>query len=118
MNPRATAVIAWLRQRPQRLLMGSVRAYQLFLSSWLGASCRFEPTCSAYALQALSAHGAAAGTYLTLRRIARCGPWCAGGHDAVPGAPPRLFGTRPEFISGETSRADSASSLSSSSSTS
>jgi len=75
----------------QRLLMGVVRAYRLLLSPWLGASCRFEPTCSAYALDALSAHGAAAGSYLTLHRLLRCSPWCKGGHDPVPSQAPRLF---------------------------
>lgn len=68
----------------QRVLMGIVHAYRLLLSPWLGSACRFEPTCSAYALQALQTHGAAAGSYLTLRRLARCHPWCAGGHDPVP----------------------------------
>jgi uncharacterized protein len=68
----------------QRLLIGLVRAYRLLLSPWLGQSCRFEPTCSVYAIQALRSHGAAAGSYLTLRRIARCQPWCQGGHDPVP----------------------------------
>ena len=61
-----------------------VRAYRLLLSPWLGSSCRFEPTCSLYALQALERHGAGAGAYLTMRRLARCHPWCAGGHDPVP----------------------------------
>ena len=65
-------------------LVGLVKAYRLLLSPWLGAACRFEPTCSVYAIQALEQHGAAAGSYLTLRRIARCNPWCQGGHDAVP----------------------------------
>ena len=76
---------------PQRLLMGLVRAYRFFLSPWLGSACRFEPTCSAYALQALAQQGAAAGSYLTLSRLARCHPWCAGGHDPVPAQAPRLF---------------------------
>lgn len=76
---------------PQRLLMGLVRGYRFFLSPWLGSACRFEPTCSAYALQALEQHGAWSGSYLTLRRLARCHPWCAGGHDLVPAQPPRLF---------------------------
>lgn len=73
------------------LLVGLVKAYRLLLSPWLGTSCRFEPTCSAYSLQALQLHGAAAGTYLTLARIGRCHPWCAGGCDPVPTATPRLF---------------------------
>lgn len=76
----------------QAALMGLVKAYRLLLSPWLGSACRFEPTCSAYALQALHDHGAAAGSYLTLARLARCHPWCAGGHDPVPAERPRLFG--------------------------
>ncbi len=72
-------------------LMMLVRGYRLLLSPWLGSACRFEPTCSAYALQALDQHGAAAGTYLTARRLMRCQPWCAGGHDPVPAQPPRFF---------------------------
>lgn len=76
---------------PQRALMALVRAYRFFLSPWLGSACRFEPTCSAYSLQALEVHGAAAGTYLTLRRLARCQPWCKGGHDPVPALTPALF---------------------------
>jgi putative membrane protein insertion efficiency factor len=72
----------------QSLLMALVRGYRLLLSPWLGSACRFEPTCSAYALQALEQHGAAHGGYLTLRRLARCHPWCQGGHDPVP---PALF---------------------------
>ena len=75
----------------KRILIGLVKAYRLLLSPWIGSSCRFTPTCSAYSLEALERHGASAGTYLTLARIARCHPWCAGGHDPVPAAPPRLF---------------------------
>lgn len=73
------------------LLMALVRGYRLTLSPWIGSACRFEPTCSAYALDALGRHGAAAGSYLTLRRLARCHPWCDGGHDPVPTQTPRLF---------------------------
>jgi putative membrane protein insertion efficiency factor len=69
---------------PQRFLIALVRGYRIALSPWLGSSCRFEPTCSAYALEAFESHGAAAGTYLTLMRIARCHPGCAGGFDPVP----------------------------------
>jgi putative membrane protein insertion efficiency factor len=75
----------------QRLLVALVKGYRLMLSPWIGSACRFTPTCSAYALQALEQHGAAAGTYLTAARIARCHPWCAGGHDPVPAAKPALF---------------------------
>ncbi len=80
-----------LRLAPQRLLMGLVRGYRYFLSPWLGSACRFEPTCSAYALQALEQHGALAGSTLTLARLARCHPWCAGGHDPVPERASGLF---------------------------
>ncbi len=73
------------------ILVGMVKAYRLLLSPWLGSSCRFEPTCSAYSLQALQRHGAAAGSYLTFARLVRCHPWCAGGADPVPCDPPRLF---------------------------
>lgn len=70
----------------QRALIGLVKVYRLLLSPWLGQACRFEPTCSVYAIAALETHGAAAGSYLTLRRLARCQPWCEGGHDPVPPA--------------------------------
>ena len=72
-------------------LVFMVKAYRLLLSPWLGQSCRFEPTCSVYALQALEQHGAGVGSYLMVARIARCQPWCAGGHDPVPSQAPRLF---------------------------
>ncbi len=75
----------------KRVLIALVKAYRFTLSPWIGSACRFTPTCSAYSLQALQEHGAAAGSYLTLARIARCHPWCAGGHDPVPEAKPRLF---------------------------
>lgn len=67
-----------------RLLMLPVRGYRLLLSPWLGSACRFNPTCSAYALQALEQHGPATGSYLAACRILRCHPWCHGGHDPVP----------------------------------
>ena len=75
----------------QALLLGLVKGYRLLLSPWLGSACRFEPTCSVYALGALQTPGAAAGSYLVLSRLARCHPWCAGGLDPVPTQKPRLF---------------------------
>ncbi len=75
----------------RRALIALVKAYRLLLSPWLGSACRFEPTCSAYALDALQLHGAAVGSYLTVVRLARCHPWCTGGNDAVPIEKPRLF---------------------------
>lgn len=74
-----------------RVLIGLVRGYRLVLSPWLGNACRFEPTCSAYAIDALRMHGAFVGAMLSAGRIARCHPWCPGGLDPVPGRRPRLF---------------------------
>ncbi|WP_126981059.1 membrane protein insertion efficiency factor YidD [Saezia sanguinis] len=66
------------------LLMTLIKGYRLLLSPWLGASCRFEPTCSQYGLQALEKHGAAKGSLLITNRLLRCHPWCQGGCDPVP----------------------------------
>ena len=66
------------------LLVALVRGYQLLFSSWVGGQCRFTPTCSQYAIEALRQHGTARGSYLGTLRIARCNPWCDGGHDPVP----------------------------------
>ncbi len=79
------------RGLPARSLIGVVRAYRLLLSPWLGSSCRFEPTCSAYAITALQCHGAMIGSRLTVCRLLRCHPWCAGGSDPVPETAPGLF---------------------------
>ncbi len=74
-------------EAPRRALVALVKAYRLLLSPWLGNGCRFEPSCSVYAIGALERHGALGGSYLTLRRLARCHPWCEGGHDPVPETP-------------------------------
>ena len=86
-------MIASMASLPRRVLVTLVRGYRLLLSPWLGSSCRFEPTCSAYSLQALERHGAAAGTYVTVGRLLRCHPFCRGGYDPVPAGAPRLFTT-------------------------
>jgi putative membrane protein insertion efficiency factor len=65
-------------------LSGAVRAYQLTLAPLLGGRCRFSPSCSAYARQALADHGALRGVQLATWRVLRCSPLCAGGHDPVP----------------------------------
>jgi putative membrane protein insertion efficiency factor len=67
-----------------RVLSGAVRAYQLTLAPLLGGQCRFTPSCSAYAMEALATHGAARGARLAAWRVLRCSPLCAGGHDPVP----------------------------------
>ncbi len=67
-------------------MRGIIHVYRYFLSPWLGPKCRFEPSCSAYALQALEMHGAWRGGGLALRRICRCHPWGGMGYDPVPKA--------------------------------
>lgn len=68
------------------LLRGLVRGYQITLSPYFGQGCRFHPTCSHYAMQALEVHGPLAGLWLTVRRLLRCHPWHPGGIDEVPPA--------------------------------
>lgn len=82
---RVEALSGLLRHLPRLVLMTLVRGYRLFLKPWLGNACRFEPTCSAYALEALERHGALRGALLSGWRLARCHPWCEGGLDPVPG---------------------------------
>jgi uncharacterized protein len=69
------------------LLRGLIRAYQLLISPLLLPSCRFEPSCSHYAQEAIAAHGAARGSLLALQRLLRCHPWGGSGYDPVPPAP-------------------------------
>jgi uncharacterized protein len=81
-HPRAHAALA---MGPAALLVSlPIRAYRLLLSPWVGMHCRYHPTCSAYALEALAKHGALRGTWLAARRIARCHPWGGSGIDEVP----------------------------------
>ncbi|MBT9386622.1 membrane protein insertion efficiency factor YidD [Pseudooceanicola sp. CBS1P-1] len=76
------AAIVWLLVLP-------FRGYRLFLSPWLGHACRFQPTCSAYAIEVLEAHGPLRGLWLTICRVARCNPWGGSGYDPVPPVPNR-----------------------------
>lgn len=91
----------WLSSLPQQVLLLLVRGYRLLLKPWLGQSCRFEPSCSAYTLEALQRHGASGGVLLGTWRLLRCQPWCHGGCDPVPGRHPlhglftRLTATEP-----------------------
>jgi uncharacterized protein len=78
---------AWTLGTPVRLLLiGLIRVYQATLSGWLGGQCRFAPSCSRYAVDAIRTHGALRGTALAAWRIARCGPFTRGGVDHVPPA--------------------------------
>jgi putative membrane protein insertion efficiency factor len=77
--------IAWKAGAPARLaLLGLIRLYRVTLSGWLGGQCRFYPTCSRYAEDAIRLHGAVRGTLMAAWRIARCGPFTGGGVDHVP----------------------------------
>ena len=66
------------------LLIGLLRGYRLAISTLYGQVCRYHPSCSAYALDAVTTHGSLRGTWLTTRRLLRCHPWAAGGYDPVP----------------------------------
>ena len=71
------------------LLRGLIRLYQLAISPLLGPNCRYYPTCSAYALEAVEQHGVCRGGWMAVRRVARCHPWHEGGYDPVPAAAPK-----------------------------
>lgn len=68
----------------QWFFIGIIRLYQLVLSPILGPRCRFQPTCSSYAIEAIQIHGGLKGSWLAIRRIARCHPWGGDGYDPVP----------------------------------
>ncbi|MGL5808857.1 MAG: membrane protein insertion efficiency factor YidD [Nocardioides sp.] len=67
------------------LLIGSLRVYRAVISPLYGQVCRYHPSCSAYALEAVRAHGSVRGSWLALCRLGRCHPWSSGGYDPVPG---------------------------------
>ena len=91
-----------------KLLIAAIRGYQLTLSPFLGGSCRFLPTCSAYAIEAIRAHGAWRGCIIALRRLSRCHPLGRSGYDPVPAPPalatsPRGRGESPSGLSSRSS---------------
>ena len=73
-----------LRSPFKWILIGLLRAYRFAISPLYGQVCRYHPTCSAYALEAITVHGSVKGSWLAVRRIGRCHPWAAGGYDPVP----------------------------------
>ena len=74
----------WIESLPKRFLLWLVRFYRTVISPLHQPCCRFIPTCSQYALEAIEKYGAIKGGYLALRRILRCNPFCKGGYDPVP----------------------------------
>ena len=68
----------------RRILILLIRAYRYFISPLIGPNCRFTPSCSEYAMLAISKHGVARGAMLSFNRVLRCNPWHPGGHDPVP----------------------------------
>jgi uncharacterized protein len=72
------------------LLIVLLRAYRFAISPLYGQVCRYHPSCSAYALEAVTRHGSLRGGWLAVRRVGRCHPWAAGGYDPVPGTAPLL----------------------------
>ncbi len=74
----------WLSSWLSALLTLLIRGYQWLVSPWLGPCCRYEPSCSGYAVEAIDRHGAARGSWLTLRRLSRCHPMGGSGYDPVP----------------------------------
>ena len=75
----------------KRAFIFLIDLYKLALSPFFGQQCRFYPTCSSYAKEAIERHGALRGGWLAIKRILRCNPWCAGGVDEVPPATPHLL---------------------------
>lgn len=69
-----------------RVLVGLIRGYQLIVSPWLGRGCRFEPSCSRYALACVQGHGALQGSLLSVKRLCKCHPFHPGGYDPPPDA--------------------------------
>lgn len=76
--------MAWVNRSLSAILIFFLHAYRLLISPLLGPRCRFYPSCSAYALQAIRRYGAIHGSWLALKRLAKCHPWHAGGVDPVP----------------------------------
>lgn len=100
---------ATLSMSMRTVLLLLLRCYKLVISPWLGDRCRFYPSCSDYAREAIQTHGSARGTYLALRRVCRCHPFHPGGHDPVPPAK-RLFQNEAQRFHGSGADEDSTNS--------
>ena len=90
----------------KHLLIWLLKAYRFAISPLYGQVCRYHPTCSAYALEAVTRHGSARGSWMAARRVGRCHPWAAGGYDPVP--PPTSADDRTSVAAGPSPRARGA----------
>ena len=81
---RALQVPGIVTRLPRRLALGAIRGYQVVFSPWTGRCCRFSPSCSCYAYEAVRRYGVLRGGLLSMKRVLRCHPWHAGGIDPVP----------------------------------
>jgi uncharacterized protein len=77
-------IMRFITQIPAKIMILLIRVYQYTLSPYLGQSCRYTPTCSAYGVEAIKKHGAIKGGYLAVKRIISCNPWGGSGYDPVP----------------------------------
>ena len=73
-----------MRKLLKAIFTGLIRIYQMAISPYLGQNCRYEPSCSTYAIEALDKHGVFKGSWLAIKRIFSCGPWGGHGYDPVP----------------------------------
>jgi uncharacterized protein len=78
------SIIRKIKQTLQKLIIGSIKVYRLLISPYLGQSCRFHPSCSAYAIQAIAQQGLLKAVFLIIKRVLKCNPWSSGGYDPVP----------------------------------
>jgi putative membrane protein insertion efficiency factor len=90
--------LLWLRLLPRNVCVAILVAYRAVVSPLYGDVCRYYPSCSSYALQAIQQHGVVRGIWLGARRILRCHPWAAGGVDDIPEPHARLETTRAGFV--------------------
>jgi putative membrane protein insertion efficiency factor len=83
-SQRGTGTLSSWSTVPSTIVLLAIRAYQIVISPWLPRSCRFAPSCSAYAFEAIERKGLGSGLALAWRRLLRCHPWNGGGYDPVP----------------------------------
>ena len=102
--PRTTSPLRWIHRLPRQVVIFVIELYRTWVSPMRLPTCRFEPTCSGYAVEALSRHGFLYGGWLSVVRLLKCGPWHKPGYDPVPERGPReLFTTSERPVTSERS---------------